>query len=190
MSAFQRNHPRISFDCQVLGSNEVVSAVVREQADIGYVFNPPPEQGFKVVAETAVPLHVIMARGHPLAANPSLRLSDCVGYPMLLGDESLGGRQLLNAAAEQISLSLRPVVTSNSVAVMKRIVATGQGLCFQIDIDPQDEAHLVAIPLSDARLRGKLAIGIKKGRVLSSAATVFIEELTADVARRKAKPLA
>jgi DNA-binding transcriptional LysR family regulator len=189
VSAFQRNHPRISFDCQVLGSNEVVSAVVREQADIGYVFNPPPDQGFKVVAETPAPLNVIMARGHPLAANPSLRLSDCVGYPMLLGDESLGGRHLINAAAEQISLSLRPVVTSNSVAVMKRIVAAGQGLCFQIDIDPEDDPHLVAVPLSDARLRGKLAIGIKKGRALPSVATVFIEELTADLARRKVKPI-
>jgi DNA-binding transcriptional LysR family regulator len=190
VSAFQRTHPRLTFDCHVLGSHEVVSAVVRGQADIGYVFNPPPDPGFKVIAETPVPLHVIMSRGHPLAAHQSLRLSDCVGYPTLLGDESLGGRHLINAAAEEISLSLRPVVTSNSVAVLKRIVAAGQCLCFQIDIDPEDEPGLVAVPLSDARLSGRLAIGVKKGRALQSPAAVFLEELTADLARRTAKPIA
>jgi DNA-binding transcriptional LysR family regulator len=185
ISAFQHKYPRVRFDFHVVGSNDVVTSVVREQADIGYVFNPPSERGFQVVVESLVPLKVVMARGHPLAQRPALRLSDCLGYPILLGDESLGGRHLLDAAALETSMSLRSVVTGNSIAVLKRIAAASQALCFQINIDPEDAPHLVAIPLNDARLRGKLAIGVKKGRSLHSAAAVFLEELKADLARRE-----
>jgi DNA-binding transcriptional LysR family regulator len=181
INTFQQEHPRISFAYSVSGSNEVIADVLREQADIGYVFNPPAERGFHIVAETSVALHAVMARGHPLSQHPHLHLSDCVGYPILMGDESLGGRHLLDAAAADVSLPLHPMVTGNSIAVMKRIAALGQALCFQINVPTEDEPDLVAVPLSDARTQARLAIGVKKGRQLSSAAAVFLEVLTADL---------
>jgi DNA-binding transcriptional LysR family regulator len=180
----QRNHPRVSFEYLITGSREVVSAVLSEEADIGYAFNPPADRGFQVVAETVETLHAVMARDHPLASSTTLRLSDCSGYPMLLGDASLGGRHLLDAAAEQASMPLNAVVTGNSVEVMKAIAANGQGLCFQIGIRPEDEPHLMAIPLTDAALRGRLAIGVKKNRQLPSAASVFLEAMKTDMLRR------
>ena len=160
--ASQRDHPRISFDYQVTGSREVVAAVLSEEADIGYAFNPPADRGFQIVAETEETLHAIMARGHPLAGQGSLRLTDCSGYPLLLGDASLGGRHLLDAAADQASMPLSPVVTGNSIEVLKTIAASGQGICFQIGIRPEDEPHLTAVPLADRALKGRLVIGARR----------------------------
>ncbi|MDB5397945.1 MAG: LysR family transcriptional regulator [Rhodospirillales bacterium] len=182
--ASQRDHPRVSFEYSVTGSREVVSAVLSEETDIGYAFNPPADRGFQIVAETIETLHAIMARNHPLAGNIALRLTDCSGYPLLLGDISLGGRHLLDAAAEQASMPLSPVVTGNSIEVMKTIAADGQGICFQIGIRPEDEPHLMAIPLTDKALRGRLAIGVKKNRQLPSAAAVFLETMKTDMLRR------
>jgi DNA-binding transcriptional LysR family regulator len=79
--ASQRNHPRVSFEYSVTGSREVVSAVLSEEADIGYAFNPPTDRGFQVIAERGETLHAIMASDHPLAGKSSLRLTDCSGYP-------------------------------------------------------------------------------------------------------------
>jgi len=182
--ASQRDQPRVSFDYQVTGSREVVAAVLSEEADIGYAFNPPADRGFQIVAETEETLHAIMARDHPLAGQGSLRLTDCSGYPLLLGDASLGGRHLLDAAADQASMPLSPVVSGNSIEVLKTIAASGQGICFQIGIRPEDEPHLMAIPLADRALRGRLVIGVKKNRQLPSAAAVFLEAMTADMLRR------
>ena len=81
-------------------------------------------------------------------------------------------------------MPLNPVVTGNSVEVMKTIAASGQGICFQIGIRPEDEPHLAAIPLTDRALRGRLVIGIKKNRQLPSAAAVFLETMKADMLRR------
>lgn len=182
--ASQRDHPRVSFDYQIAGSREVVADVLAEEADIGYAFNPPSERGFQVVAETEETLHAIMARDHPLAVRQPLRLTDCSGYPLLLGDTSLGGRLLLDAAAERASMPLGPAVTGNSIDVLKRIAASSQGICFQIGIRPEDEPHLTAIPLTDRALRGRLVIGVKKNRQLPSAAAVFLEVMMADMLRR------
>jgi DNA-binding transcriptional LysR family regulator len=179
--ASQRDHARVSFEYSVTGSREVVSAVLLEEADIGYAFNPPAERGFQVVAETIEILHAVMARSHPLAGHTTLRLTDCSDYPLLLGDESLGGRHLLDAAAEQAALPLNPAVTGNSIGMMKAIAAESQGICFQIGIRPEEEPHLMAIPLTDRGLRGRLAIGTKKGRQLPSVAAVFLESMKADM---------
>ena len=180
----QRDHPRVSFEYQITGSREVVSAVLAEEADIGYAFNPPAERGFQVVSETIETLHAIMARNHPLAERKTLRLTDCSGYPLLLGDASLGGRHLLDAAAEQASMPLNPVVTGNSVGVMKSVAAGSHSICFQIGIRAEDEPGLKAIPLTDLALRGRLAIGVKKNRQLPSAAAVFLETMKRDMHRR------
>ena len=182
--ASQRNHPRVSFDYQVTGSREVVAAVLSEDADIGYAFNPPAERGFQIVAETEETLHAVMARDHPLAGQATLRLTDCSGYPLLLGDASLGGRRLLDTAADQASMPLNPVVTGNSVEVLKTIAALSHGICFQIGIRPEAEPHLIAIPLTDRALSGRLAIGVKKNRQLSAAAAIFLESMKNDMLRR------
>jgi DNA-binding transcriptional LysR family regulator len=179
--ASQRSQPRITFDCAVMSSREVVSAVAREEVDIGYAFNPPPDRGFLAVSEAVQPLQALMARTHPLAGYAKLRLSDCVQYPILLGSEGLGGRQLLNAAADEASVSLRPAVTGNSIDFLKSVAAESEGVCFQLMPDATDKDQLVAIPLTDAGLRGRLVIGVKKGRQLPSAAAVFLEKLKGEL---------
>lgn len=177
----QAGSPRMTFDCAVMGSREVVAAVVREEVDIGYAFNPPADRAFAGVGEATRPLHVLMAPDHPLSGHTQLRLSECLEYPMMVGNESLGGRHLLDAAAEEVSISLRPMVTGNSIDMLKAVAREGRSLCFQVIPSPEDEARLVAIPLTDAGLRGRLVIGVKKGRQLPSAAAVFLEKLKSEL---------
>ncbi|WP_341910871.1 LysR family transcriptional regulator [Ferrovibrio terrae] len=185
IATFQASHPRVTFTVDVVGSQQVVAATVREEAHIGYAFNPPADRRFAVVADVPQPLMALMARRHPLAGRDKLRLSDCLPYPILLGDESLGGRRLLDTATEGSSLSLRPVVTGNSVAVMQTVAARSQAICFQIEIGARSGAGLVAIPLVDRALRGRLVIGIGRNRQLPVAAAVFLENLKADLAARQ-----
>ncbi len=182
--ASQKTHPRITFDYRIMGTHEVVSAVVREEVDIGYAFNPRADASFVAVAECVKSLHAFVARNHPLSARKQLRLSDCSGFPVLFGDTSLGGRHLLDAAAEDASLSLRPAVTANSIEVLKAIARESQGICFQLNIDPEEAFGLIPIPLSDHRVRGRLVIGVKKKRQLPGAAAVFLERMKADLEQR------
>jgi DNA-binding transcriptional LysR family regulator len=185
IAAFQATHPRVTFTVDVIGSQQVVAAVVRDEAHIGYAFNPPPDRGFAVVAEASQNLQALMARKHPLAGREKLRLSDCLLYPILMGDESLGGRRLLDSATDGSSLSLSPVVTGNSVAVMQTVAARSQAICFQIEIGAATTPGLVSIPLVDRALRGRLVLGTSRNRPLPVAAAVFLESLKTDLLARQ-----
>jgi DNA-binding transcriptional LysR family regulator len=176
---FRTRNSRVRFEVHVMGADQVVRSVEADETDLGITFNPAPSRGFRVLAEFAQELYAIMGESHPLAKRQSIRLRDCQGYPLLLGDTTLGGRVLLDQFLMRSSLRLEPVVVSNSVEMLKSVARSSDGICFQIGVGaPGRGAGLKAIALADAGLRsGKLIIGAGRGRVLPVAAAVFTEQL-------------
>jgi DNA-binding transcriptional LysR family regulator len=181
---FRKRNPRVRFEVHVMGADQVVRSVEADEADIGITFNPAPSRGFRVLAEFAQELYAIMSDGHPLARRQSIRLRDCQGYPLLLGDATLGGRLLLDQFLMRSSLHLEPVLVSNSVEMLKSVARSSEAICFQIGVGaPSRGAGLKAIALGDAGLRsGKLIVGARRGRVLPVAAAVFTEQLKKQLA--------
>lgn len=176
---FRRRNPRVRFEVQVMGADQVVRTVEGDEADIGITFNPAPSRGFRTVAETTQELCAIMADSHPLAKRTSIRLQDCQGYPLLLGDTTLGGRLLLDHILARSSFRLEPVLISNSIEVQKAVSRRSEAICFQIRVGaPPRGSGLKAVPLGDVALRsGKLIVGVRHGRVLPVAAAVFTEQV-------------
>lgn len=179
IAAFHRVHPRVSFEFKVTGSLEVVAAVARDEVDIGIAFNPPAERRFYTLAEAAQTLCAVMSRSHPLAAREGLRFSDCLSFPILAGDRSLGGRILLDAMTDNAAVSLQPAATGNSIAVMETMVAASEAICFQIEIGARTTDTLIARRLTDPSLTGRLVLGVRRGRQLPAIAAVFAEALKA-----------
>jgi DNA-binding transcriptional LysR family regulator len=177
IAIFRQRHPKVSFEFKVTGSLEVIGSVAREEFDIGIAFNPPAERKFYALAETRQTLCAVMARNHPLAGRDALRFSDCLVFPILLGDRSLGGRALLDAMADGTTVDLQPVVVGNSIAAMETIAAASEAVCFQIEIGARTNETLIARRLTDAALTGRLVLGVRRGRQLPAIAAVFAETL-------------
>jgi len=168
----------------VTGSREVVAAVLSEEA-ISATLQPAAERGFQIVAETRETLHSDHDARPSAGGQGTLRLTDCSGYPLLLGDASLGGRPSAGRGGRtRPRCPLTPVVAGNSIEVLKTIAASSQGICFQIGIRPETEPHLTAIPLTGRALKGRLVIGIKKNRQLPGAAAVFSKRCRTTCSRR------
>jgi DNA-binding transcriptional LysR family regulator len=185
IAAFQKTHPRVTFEFAVTGAREVVSAVVREEAEIGFAFNPPPDRHLRVIKEVNQTLHAVMARAHPLATRNTLRLADCMPFAVLVGDESLGGRHLLDAAAESASVELRPMAVGNSISVMRTVASKSEAICFQIEIGTDCDPSLVAIPLNDRQLCGRLVLNVRRDRQLPAVTALFLEDLSTCLADRQ-----
>jgi len=177
IAAFRRAYPKVSFEFRVTGSVEVIAAVKRDEVDIGVAFNPPVDRKFLTLAEIPQSLCVIMSRNHPLVTRESLRLSDCLPFPMLLGDPSFGGRMLLDAMTDGSAMTLQPAAVGNSIAVMETVVAASDAVCFQIEIGARTNKTLIARPLIDPALSGRLVFGVRRGRQLPAIAAVFAEML-------------
>ena len=152
-----------------------------DRVDLILTHHPPPKKNATIVATAEQAMCALMVSDHPLAGRDDLRLRDCLGFPLALGDATLAGRALIEQVLAQASFELDPRLVSNSVETMRAFARLNGGVCFQFRkpgkaaIAPGD---MVAVPLIDAPLlQARLFLAIRRGRVLPVAAAAFVELL-------------
>lgn len=181
--AFQTLRPGIAFDVKVLDRERAVDAVTDFAADLGLIFNPPDLRGLAVLAQARQRTCALVAPDHPLAGRASVRLKDCLAYPIALPDSSLSGRSVLEDLFEQSSAQPHPPLVSNSYEMMRGYAREAGGVSFQIEIGAGPSAGAVAIPIAERGLpSGRLVLVALRDRVLPVAAAAFAEFVCARLA--------
>ncbi|MBC7734437.1 MAG: LysR family transcriptional regulator, partial [Bacteriovorax sp.] len=164
---FQAVRAGISFDVKVLDRERAVQAVTDFEVDLGLVFNPPDLRGMRVLAQARQRTCAVVAPGHPLAGRASVRLKECLEYPLALPDRSLSGRSLLDDLFERSSVQPNAPLISNSYELMRAYARESGGVSFQIEIGAALSAGAVAIPIDERSLPvGRLVLIALRGRVL------------------------
>jgi DNA-binding transcriptional LysR family regulator len=178
---YQRRHPGISFSVTVDGPKRLTESLLRDRADLILTHAPIRDASIAVLARVAQPLCVLVSPEHPLASRASLRLRDCISYPIAMPDETLAARAFIDAALERASVKFEPALVSNSIETTKVFARTRQGVCFSFHIGKKsDISGMVTIPLGEPILgETRLELASRRGRVLPVAAAAFAEELVA-----------
>lgn len=180
LAAFHLSHRLVSYHVRIAGSVEVANAVALEQADLGLTLNAPASPRLTRLGRTPYFLHAFVHKSHPLASRRSLKLSDCIGYPVAMGDEFLGGRQRLERAFDETSLDFRPFLAANSIALMMETARYSDAICFQALPRRRRRmlGKLIAIPLADQHVgQVELALVANRRRILPTAAAALGAEL-------------
>jgi DNA-binding transcriptional LysR family regulator len=182
ITEFQATHPKVRFHVRIGAPEELVAALIADQVDLVLTHYPPPRKTVAVAAAARQALCALMVHDHPLAGRDSLRLRDCLAFPLALGDTTLAGRALIERVLSQASFDLEPRLVSNSVETMTAFARMNGGVCFQFrkpgkaPIPPGD---MIALPLIDPQLsEAKLILATRRGRVLPIAAAAFVELLS------------
>ena len=79
-----------------------------------------------------------MDAAHPLAAEPVLRLSDVLGSPLVLVETGARLRAVIDNAFARMSMDAAPVVETNSIQTLKRLVTGSNRLTL---LNRLDVAH-------------------------------------------------
>ncbi len=180
---FQTLHPRVRFDIRIGVPRDLLAALIDYEVDLILTHDPTPDPNIRIVTSAPRALCALMVADHPLANSPSLRLRDCHGYPISLGDSTLAGRMLIEQVLAQASFRIEPALVSNSVEAMKAFSRLNLGICFQFRNaarGPVPPGDMVAVPLSDPPLaHAQLLLATRRDRVLPIAAASFVEQLDA-----------
>jgi DNA-binding transcriptional LysR family regulator len=177
---FQQTRPGISFEVKVLDRERAVQAVADFEADLGLVFNPPELRGLRVLAQARQRTCAVVAPDHPLAGRASVRLKECLQYPLALPDRSLSGRSVLDELFEKSSVQPHAPLVSNSYELMRAYTRASGGVSFQIEIGASLAAGAVAVPIDERSLAtGRLVLVALRDRVLPVAAAAFAESVAA-----------
>ncbi|MFK7964608.1 MAG: LysR family transcriptional regulator [Burkholderiaceae bacterium] len=182
IAAYRADHPGVTFGVSLRDRAAAESALTDHTADLALVFEPVRLTEFQTLMTVRQRIHGVMSTGHPLATANPLRLRECVHYPVALPTASYGVRHLLETALINSSLSLNPVIESDSFEFLRNYAANESIISFQIPIG-LDQANaaaqgLVMRPLDERDApAGTLYVGQLKSRTLPVAAARFADQI-------------
>src|SRR5260370_39599303 len=93
--------------------------VASAEVGVGRGFAFPPHPNVRVLGTATGRLGAVMAPAHALAQRTPLRLSECVGYPLIVADKSMAIHPHLSAAFTPLSLDPPLAIETNSIEVMR-----------------------------------------------------------------------
>lgn len=183
---FHRHFPQLTVGITTAGSNEVVRMVESDEAHIGLLFQPGNHPGIRSQAISRQPTCVIVHPDHELVAvaeQGPVSLQQLLEYPIALPESQFGVRQLLAMVELREQFRFTPVMTSNSIAVLKHFVRADMGITllpeFVVAAEIADQ-QLVAIPVDNSLLAsGEAHMITRLGRHLSAGPHKLLQHLTA-----------
>lgn len=186
IAQYRRDHPNVTFGVHLRDREAAERALVDHTADIAIVFEPVRLADFMTLTRVYQPVHAVMGADHPLAGKETIRLSDCLSYPIALPTTPYGVRHLLDIAVQSANLRLEPVIQSDSFEFLRNHAVAENIISFQIPIGLSNRTmtgEMVSRPLDRRDVpAGVLYMGQLKGRTLPVAAARFATQLSAALA--------
>lgn len=186
MAQFCRQYPAIRLQLDLAGTNDVVRRVVEDEAEIGLVYNPPSDPKMVSRASRRQALKAVVRPDFPLwGRQAGMSLQELTAFPLAITHTAYGIRQMLHALEITERVHLQPVVTTNSLTVLKEFVKQGLGVSCLPDFAVAREVEageLRTMPLFHPVLENAEAHLITRaGRRLSSAAARMLQLMTAQL---------
>jgi DNA-binding transcriptional LysR family regulator len=178
---FRLANPRVKLILTLYNTGaEIQSAVATGEADLGIGFDFTKDSNLKVLARTPGALGAVMAPTHPLAKRVSIRLSDCVDYPLVIADNSSAIRPYLNAAFSRVLLDPQPIIETNAIEIMRHAAILENGITFLTPFDIEFErraGRLVYVPVRELSHETQTLVLLGHVRGTSAIASVLAEML-------------
>jgi DNA-binding transcriptional LysR family regulator len=194
LSGILEQHPRVLLRLRVLPFDQMINAVLSGEADMALTYNAALSPGLRVVASHDVPIGAVVSPRHPLTKRPSLRLADCIEFPIAVADVTMTIRPAVDLAFSHANLVLRPTIETNSIEFLKKIARSGQAITFLNPVDVAEEVaageirHLPVQELESHPISLKLMVRVRGG--LDSFPSLLVEELRKAMPQLEAKELA
>ncbi|WP_109478710.1 LysR family transcriptional regulator [Paraburkholderia sp. C35] len=180
MHLFCKQYPGIKVNLDLAGTNEVMRKITEDEGDIGLVYNPPPEPKIVSRASRMQPLMAIVGPGFPRAQREkTMTVRELASFPLATAHPSFGITQMLEAVEFAEKIRLNPIVTTNSIAILKQFVKSGLGIAclpaFSVTTE-MDAGELFAVPIDHPLLKNAEAhLVTRVGRKLSIASNRLLQ---------------
>lgn len=182
MASFREQYPGIDLNFIVAGAQVVGDSVLEGQVEIALTFNPPDVMGFRIERTMVYQLGAVVKSDHPLAGRAEVAFADCVEYGLVLPDETLSYRQVIDSVwAKTIGGRTRGTIQANSIGLLKALVQTGPGVGLLTRLDVTGEmadGRLAFVPLAEPNIPlSVLSLITASGRTLSVPASLLLNHL-------------
>ncbi|MFE3837225.1 LysR family transcriptional regulator [Pseudogemmobacter sonorensis] len=127
LAAFARAHPRIAMLATLAEPERIRQMVLDGQADFGLTFSPQPLPGVSVSRDMGFEPRAVLPATDVEARHRSMALDRFFARPVILPDSSTHLRDVMDIAAARARIRSAPVLTTNSLELMRAMVRAGAG---------------------------------------------------------------
>lgn len=177
---------KVAFDVSVGSTRELADWLLAGELDLAIAFNMPGDQGFRVLHEMRLDIGVTIRASETFDGVGSLDGARLQGLPIVLADHSLTIEPIVRTLMESLGLTSQTIARSNSVNVIKKLVAQGAGVSFLTWADVRDEVlqgELAFLPVGDRRMFELLSVCGRDPALMSASSralvNIVIRELNA-----------
>jgi len=182
---FLEHRPGVQIVLKTMAVELIASAVISGDANLGLGYYLLPNPGLRALMNFETHFGLVAAPGHPLALRTTVRLADLVDHPLVLVENSVKLRGVIDAAFARLSFTPKPRVETNSIHALTRLVADGTRVTLLNRLDVADECALGRLafrPLIAPYLDPQ-PLALVARRALDPLAILFAEELQARLAK-------
>ncbi len=180
--------PAVTFAVNLYERGEAEASLLDNSNDIAIVFEPLRLKEFQVVCAVSQPMYCVMSQDHPLAGRKRLKIYECIDFPLLLPKRPEGIRNVLDALAGKVGITLEAAVESNSLDLLRLMSQDSDALSFSLAINLRpalERDRLIAVPLDLKGVPpGTVDAGYLRGRTLPVAAARFLESVNKELSER------
>lgn len=186
IALYRREHPAVTFRVYRRDREAAEQALMDHTADLALVFEPVRLSEFETLLAVQQPIHALMSKGHPLASSKTVRLRECLRYPIAIPTHLYGVREVLDTAVLRSSIKLQPTIESDSFEFLRHFARQDNAISFQIPIGISsgrkagDDVSCV-IDHRDVP-PGVLYLGQLRGRTLPVAVSRFAAQIASALA--------
>ncbi len=185
IARFRETYRAVSFELIVGGTEECIQTLMADKADLALVFNPPGSLSSETIWSSDWPIGVVMRADHPLSSETSLKVIDCAPYDIVIPNDALSLRKRIESLLRRMGERGPPMLASNSVASLKKMLQTSNAISFLTAIDIIAEARaetLVIRPLDDrVRPVDRFSLLVNRSSGGSPAVDRFAQDLDAEL---------
>jgi DNA-binding transcriptional LysR family regulator len=183
---FCKQYPGIKLNLDLGSTNDVIRRVSEDEGEIGLVYNPP---GDPKIVSRAIKRQPMMAIVKPnflrRSKTKSMSVQELATYPIAATHPTYGTRQMLQAVEFAEKIRLEPVVTTNSIGLLKQFAMSGLGLvvlpAFAVTMEVE-AGTLVAIEIDHPILmKAEAHLVTRVGRKLSVASNKMLQLMSSQM---------
>ena len=182
IAKYRQEFEAVQFDVIRHTPAESLAALMAFESDIAFVFDSVLPSDVHIVASVSQPLYALVQDHHPLAANSTLKLQDCLAWPVVSPKTDSGLKTMLEIGRVRTAANLQTVIHTDETEFMMAYVRQEQAVGFVIPLSFEGSPHslsgLKAIAIDERDVPpGIIHLVQRKGRVLSVAAAKFMDQM-------------
>lgn len=178
ISAFRERYPHIDFQLRHGTIRHLTHAVIKGEIDLAFVGPVPTnEKDIQSHIFFVEPVMALLPTSHPLADQPSLRLSLLRDDSFILFPSGFVLREIVIDACKQMGFKPRISFEGEDIDAIKGLVAAGLGVTLLPEITLLDSTPrgTVKIPISEPNVTRTAGVIIPNNRELAPSEKLFYE---------------